>query len=280
MLLSNKMSHSRSANAKFWSITVITIVGSAAGAAALVPVMGEYASRESSRLVVLGNQASGAEAETDYRLATYLNRRNTEAYVKLAQLQLDSGRPQEALRTLGSAGEGSEVVRARIRLLMELGSTTVAATAGQSLVREGAPDEDVVLAGLSLAVAGREAEVAALAPRVTAPEAAGRIKRIQAGNLALAGELYASGLPISSSTILLQLPASYERNLLLGRIYLTRNLADDLESAAGYLRTATVVHPAGVEAHELLAKVYVAQEKTQLATEQRGLIEKLRTGRP
>jgi hypothetical protein len=246
----------------FWATSSLTIIGTAAVLAACWPATLAAARSQSATLTTAAGHTDGAEAEVDYRSLIL------------------AGRPDEALASLEHAGQGSEVEQLQVRTLIELGRYHQAAIIAAALTAPSRPDADLTLAALADVLADRAADAAALIPHVSSPEAAQRIARAQAGNVSLGAELYATGLLESSSALLMKLPTSYERNLLLGRIRYTRHTATDLVQATDYLTTATALNPSGLEARALLAKVYRDQNQLPDAIRQEALIAKLQSGRP
>ncbi len=267
-------------NVKFWVITGLALAGAAAGLASFWPRALAYARSESAQLTREAATAGRGEAQVDYRLATRLDPRNQAAFAGLARIQLAAGHSDEALSLLERAGEGSEVERLKVRTLIELGRYAPAAAAAGKLAVPGAQADDVVLATLADALAGRTTGIAALTPLLASPEALQRVQRVQAGNLPLAAELYATGLLESSSALLIKLPTSFERNLLLGRIYYARHTPSGLALAADFLSDAASLNPASLEVHQLLAAVYHDQNKFSEASRQDALVVKLEAGRP
>jgi tetratricopeptide (TPR) repeat protein len=274
------MSTGHRANTKFVIIASLVLVLASSGLAALWPLALRAAHAESQQLLKAGERAHGAEAADDFLLATRLDSSNHPAYARLADTQIAAGQADAALASLSRAGQGSDVEQLKVRTLIELGRTTAAANEAITLTEAGRSDDDIVLGALALATAGRQTDAAALTTHVTAPEAAGRIARATASQLTLATELSATGLLNSSSVMLGKLPASYERNLLLARIRYTRQTDADLAQAADLLTTATALNPAGLDAHQLLAKVYRQQNHPAAAAAQDVLASKLTTGRP
>lgn len=271
---------------------------SALTVAAILGVVGWLAApSQSQRLVQAASRANGGEAEVDYHLATWLDPRNTSARLGLARAQIAAGRPDEALSALRRAGEGSEATRLRIRAYLELGRYTAAADTAAQLTRPAAshatsrpearrreasptPDADLTLAAAAAILASRPSDAATLTFRLSSPEALQRVKRLQAGKESLATELYALGLLRSSSAILLPLPTSFERNLLLGRIRYAQHTAAALAEASDFLTSALALNPSSLEARRLLGTVYRDQRNVTAAQHQASLIAKLASGRP
>lgn len=233
-----------------------------------------------AQLIAEAAAARPPEAAVNYKLATWLDPSNEAGYLGIARAQIAAGRAEAALTALDRAGEGSEAAELRIRTLIELGRTNEAADRATTLATPGRSDNDVVLAALSYALAGRTQDIAPLKPLVSSPQAAERISRIAVGELPLAGELYFSGLPESSEKLLLKLPTSFARNVLLARIHHERHTAANLETATNYLTTAITLNPAEPEARQLLAAVYAERGLTAESEAQTTQAKKLRAGQP
>jgi thioredoxin-like negative regulator of GroEL len=274
------MTDSRTSNSKFWAITVVAIVAAGGGLAALWPVALSAARSESATLTTEGRHAAGAEAVADFQLAARLDPQNHAAYIALARDQIASGQPDAAFANLDHAGKGSDVEQLRVRTLIELGRSSAAAAAAQDLTTPDRSQADLLLATLSYLNADRRADATALMPRLTSPEAAGSATRAASGEIGLASELYATGLQNSSSAILTAAPTSYERNLLLARILYARHTRPSLTTASDYLASATSLNPGGLEARQLLARVYRDLGNIPDATTQEALAAKLQNGRP
>jgi thioredoxin-like negative regulator of GroEL len=264
---------------KFWALAALILLASAAGLAALWPHLIQAAHDQSAKLVREGMQASGGEAEADFQLATWLNPGNHEAYIGLARTQILGGQAEDAIASLAQAGEGSEVEQLKVRTLLELGRNNEAANEATKLSAPGRSQDDLMLAVLAYAAAGRTADESTTA-RLSSPEALQRVQRANAGALTLAAELYASGLLRSSSALLTRLPTSYERNLLLARINYDRHTKTDLAAAGNLLTGAIALNPASIEARQLLANVYRDQNRLTDAQKQDAFIAKLRNGQP
>jgi hypothetical protein len=277
---SNEMSQKPPSNAKFWLLASATVVASACALAALWPLALNAARAQSARLTTEATTANGGEAQADYQLATWLDSRNTAAYLGLARLQIAHSQAGLALATLDQAGEGSQAQQLKVRTLIELGRYPQAADAAVTLAAPGRPDDDLVLAALADTLATRTPDVTALIPRLTSPEAAQRVRHAQVDKVTLAYELYATGLPRSSSALLTPAPTSFERNLLLGRIRYATHSPADLAEAADFLASAIALNPAGLEAHQLLANVYRDRKNFAAANQQDSLAVRLQAGKP
>ncbi len=264
----------------FFSFSGLILAASATALATTWPAAVGAAHAGASKLVGDAATASLPEAAVDYQLATWLDPSNQAAYLGIARTQIVTGHAETALTALERAGEGSEAAELRIRTLIELGRTSEAATRAATLGASGRSEADITLAALTYALAGRPADIAPLNALVSSPEALQHLARIVAGNVPLAGELYTAGLPESSRNLLLKLPVTFERNLLLGHIYYDQHTTADLSTATGYLTTALTLNPADIEAHKLLAAVYVDRNLPTDAANQNILVQKLLSGKP
>jgi len=274
------MNQPKAASAAHLTLTAIIIIASASASAAAWPIAVRAAHAQATSLIGEAGNANLATAAADYRLATWLDPSNPAGYVGLAHTQILAGRAEAALTTLDRAGEGSEAAGLRLRTLIELGRTNEAADLAASFAAPGRSDADIVLASLAYALAGRATDLPAMIPLVSTPEAAQRISRAASGELPLATELYASGLPESSRTLLMKQPTSFERNFLLAQIFYSRHTEGDLASATDYLQTAVALNPGDIPAHQLLANLYSDRKLTAESAAQTALAARLQSGRP
>ncbi|MDB5179182.1 MAG: hypothetical protein JWN01_1125 [Patescibacteria group bacterium] len=274
------MSNSQPSNVKFWVITTLTLLATAGSAGMLWPLAVQAAHSQAAKFAQEGSAAAGGEAEVDYRLATWLDPTNPTAWLGLARVQIINDQAPNALASLERAGEGSEAKQLQVRTLIELGRVQDAAGAAAALATPSATEPDLLLAATAYALAARPADITRLTARVTSPEGRQRLTRVQNGNITLASELYATGLLRSSSVILAGLPASFERDLLLARVYYARHTPGSLNQAAALLTSAVNLDPSDIEARGLLADTYRAQDNAVEAAKQQALITKLQAGRP
>ncbi len=244
------MQESKAKTAAFLSLTTLVVLASGAALAFAWPYALGAARAQSSDLVGEAASAPQAEALANFQLAVWLDPASTQAKLGLAGAQIKAGQAAAAMKTLETAGQGSEAAELRLRANIELGRTDAAA-------------------GLTQLVAHQ-----------SSPEALQALRRAEAGKLPLATELYAAGLPESSSTILRSLPASFERNLLLGRINYDHHTAASLVEAAKYLEEAVAMNPSHLEARKLYASALADSGRTEASAKQQDLIKKLELGRP
>ncbi|HEX3082486.1 MAG TPA: hypothetical protein VHQ86_04475 [Candidatus Saccharimonadia bacterium] len=273
-----------SSNVNFFGFsTLIFVLAAASIATAWSPLRSglQAASRDQAvQFVSAAASAPPQEAVTDYRLATWLDPHNRDAFLGLARTLIKAGHSESALAALEEAGQGSEAAELRVRTLIELGRSAEAANRATDVAHAGASDADLLLAALAYALSGRSTDITPLIPLTSSPEAAGRLARAQAGNVSLAGELYASGLPESSRALLVKQPTSFERNLLLGHIYFDRGTPADLSTATDYLTNAAALNPSNLEVHQLLATVYTDRGLIAESSAQALLAQKLISARP
>lgn len=267
-------------NIKYLPITTAAILASAAVLAMAWPHVVAAAHAEAARLIEQAPQTGAAEATSFYRLASTLDPGNRESYLGLAKIQIATGQSEAALRSLKHAGEETETLRLRLKTLVELGNFSGASLLADALAQPGASDADIILSGLAYALAERTGDIDALLSRVASPEAAQRLARAKAGNVTLAAELYASGLPNSSRTFAEKLPVSFKRNVLLGRISYAQNTRESLVAATGYFSSACTINPGDLSAHELLADVFAVRGMVAESSTQTILVQKIRSGRP
>ncbi|HVQ43440.1 MAG TPA: hypothetical protein VMT30_00515 [Candidatus Saccharimonadia bacterium] len=264
----------------FLGLTGLLVIAVAIALAAAWPAVRTAAHAEADKLT---REAAGvpiAEAAADYQLATLLDPANQSAYLGLARIQITAGHAEQALDTLDQAGKGSEASRLHVRTLLELGRATEATDYVEPLLGTGHTDDGIILAALVYALGNQANQIPSLTPLVASPETATRLARIQAGNLPLASELYASGLTESSRVLLVQQPTSFERNLLLARILYNRHAPADLTTATDFLVEAIALNPSDLAAHQLLRSVYIDQNQIPAAESQQILIDRLQANKP
>jgi len=279
MLYNYKYMHRPSPSTiKFSLLSGAVLLGTSASLASLWAYATNAARQQAAQLVQEGNTANGAEAQVDYQLATWLDPRNQPAYAGLARLQIATGQTDEALDSLAKAGEGSEVEQLKVRTLMELGRTNQAADEASKLTTPGHSDDDLILASLAYALAGRTIDDA-LIGRLSSPEAVQRVQKVKVSQLHLANELFATGLLKSSSALLVKMPDSFQRNLQLARIGFARHEPETLIQAENLLNRAILQNPTNLVARHLLSNVYRAQNKSIEAQAQEAFIAKVQSGR-
>lgn len=269
------------ADAGYLTFALVLVALAAAGSVALWPNVVAAAHGQAGELVASARTATDPrEVRINYQLALALDPGNQAARLGLAQAQISTGQAEAALVTLEGAGGESAAARLRIRTLTELGRAGSATGAASDLAKATGAEADAVLAGLVYAAAGQPGDIAPLMPLVASPEAVQSLARAEAGNLALATELYAHGLPNSAQRIALKQPVSFERNMLLARLAYDRHTAADLDAAAGYLKVAVIINPADAAAHQFLATIYTEQNLPIESQKQTDLATKILSGRP
>jgi predicted Zn-dependent protease len=265
---------------KFLALTSLVMIATASAFVAIWPVAQTTRKTQAKKFITEASSVTPAEALTDYQLAIWLDPSNEVGYLNLAQIQVATGQSARAVNTLSRAGEGTQAMKLKVRTLLELGRYSAAADSSLQLARTGRSDSDHLLAATAYMLAGRTSELALLDTTITSPDALQRLLRIEFGNLPLAKELYAVGLPDSSRALLLKLPVSFERNFLLGQISYQMHSSTELVAASKYLATAASLNPADLNVHQLLAQVY---QNMGLATDsmaQISLIKRLQNSRP
>lgn len=244
------MPESKAKSAAFLSLTTLVVLASGAALAFAWPYVLGTARAQSSSLVGEAASAPAPEAFANYQLAVWLDPASTQAKLGLAATQIKTGQAEAAVKTLETAGQGSDAADLRLRANIELGRTDAAAGLTQLIARQ------------------------------SSPEALQALRRAESGQLPLATELYAAGLPESSSAILRSLPVSFERNLLLGRINFDRHTTFSLAAATSYLEEAVAINPSHLEARKLYAAALTDVGRTEDSAKQQDLIKKLELGRP
>ncbi len=267
-------------NRKFWLIAGLTLALSSALVVSAAPYAGAARSWEARQLVGKAQLASGGEAEADYRLAYRLDPANSDAALHFAVDQTNRGNPDEALAILVRAGEGREVEAARLRAALEAGKPDLAVTAADRLLELKPTESDVVLAAAAYGAAGNPTRAASLAPLVASPEALQAVQRAAGDKLALASVLAASGLQKSSSGLLVKIPNSLAKTLLLARILINQDTPTSLAAAVDYLNSGIVLDPANIELRTQLIAMLRRLGRNDEAAKQQVLLDNLVAGRP
>jgi hypothetical protein len=238
---------------------------------------------QAARLVTAGDQGSGHAAELDFRLANLLDPNNQTAAARLAQLQLSSDQPDQAHATIARStrqGEGSAMLVIDAEAELELGHASAAADDASQLAAVTANQDQLATAIVVLSATGQGSDAAALAPRVTSPQATGRVARALAGNVALAQELAASGLLRSASAILAKLPDTAPRDLLLAKIRATSHSKPDRLQAAELYQSYLAIVPTDRQTRLDYANLLDNLKQSTAATTQRNLAAKLQNQQP
>jgi hypothetical protein len=222
----------------------------------------------------------GDRALADYTLAASVDPSDQTAYLAIANTDFSLGESANTLKALQRAGQGIAVCELKVESNLQLGHFTAAADATGPLVSPDSSDSNLHLAGLALAAANQTAAAQVLVPRITAIEAATSVQRATTDKMALAQELYVTGLLNASEAVLQPQPAGFERNVLLARILYRSNQKSDLALAANLLETAVYLNPSDISAHRLLAEIYKSEGQTSKASTQDSLISRLSFGQP
>jgi hypothetical protein len=236
-------------------------------------------SRTANQLVAKGDKAKGDTAISFYTLAASIDPGNHAAYLGLATVDYSLGQPANALAALAKAGQGTTVSELTVESRLELGQFNAAAQAAAPLTKIH-NDADLHLAALAYAAAGDTSQAQNLSTRISSPQAAQSASRASAGKLALAQELYVTGLLNASQAVLNSAPASYARNMLLARLMYQAHQKSQLATAANLVETAVFLNPASPTAHQLLAEIYRSQGLADKASQQDSLTQKLLAGQP
>ena len=273
------MSNYRPSNTKFYIVTTITLAGSAFVAAGfVVPSVQGYAKSESTRYTVAAINGQGSEAALDYRLAALLDSHNEAAAVGLARVYLAQGRSEEAMSLLERVGENQDGLRLRTQTLTELGKYDRAKPVADKLFAHG-NEGDVLLAAAVYKLGDYKPELAAMDSHLTSVEALQALARLRAGEITEAVELRVLGLPVSSSALLVKLPASVPRNLALGESLLANGDKESLSMSADYLTAGINLDPSDIELRVTYGNVLRAQKKVSEADAQDKLVLRLRQGK-
>jgi tetratricopeptide (TPR) repeat protein len=195
-----------------------------------------------------------------------------------ARVYLAQGRSAEAMELLARVGENQDGLRLRMQILTELAKYDQAKPIADKLLLHG-NEADILLAASVYKLGNHTTELAALDSRLTSVEALQALSRLKAGNLSLAFELRALGLPVTSSTLLVKLPDSTPRNLALGGILLQKGDKASLVQAAAYLEMGIKLDPANIELRSKYGEVLRAEKMNNEADVQDKLVLRLRQGK-
>lgn len=273
------MSNYPASNLKFYVVSTITLAGSAFVAAGFVVPSGiGYTKSQSTRYTVAALNERGSEAAIDYRLAAFLDPNNEVAAVGLARIYISQGRTNEAMSVLERVGDNQDGLRLRTKTFVELGKYDQAKPFASKLLAQGS-EADTLLAAAAYKLGDYKPELSALDTRLTSVEALQALARLRAGNISEALELGVLGLPLSTSALLVKLPASTPRNLALGDIFLQKGDKASLIQAADYLQAGIKLDPASIELRNKYVEVLRSQKLESDAILQDKLILRLRQGR-
>jgi hypothetical protein len=274
------MHASRAQTMGFWIIALITTLASCASAITLWPKIISYASRQSASLTASALQANGGESLVDYQLATWLNPANSAAYAGLAVAQLANNQPNAALVNIANAGDEPDLLPTSIRARIELGQYQTAASLVKQMLAANPTDANLVLAIESLALAHDTSQIQALMTHISSPNALQAAQRVESGDVSFAQQLYSTGLPNASKSMLLNLPVSFERNMLLATIDANLNSTADLYVAQTLLEVAITINPSSVPARQLLIQIDRDNNNLSGASREATLAHSLQSGTP
>jgi Flp pilus assembly protein TadD len=267
-------------NLNFWFIAGLTLTLSSALVVSTLPYLHQLRLWEAGQLVREGSAAHGAEAEADYRLAHKLDTENPQAALHFAVIETNTGRPEDAITTLQHAGMGREVEVARLRAEIEAGELQLAVSTADHLLVLAPSSSDIVLIASAYGLAGYPARAVALVPIVSSLETLQGVQRAASDELGLASVLAAQGLQTSASALLVKIPNSIPRSLLLAQIFISQNTPASLSSAVEYLKSGISLAPANSEVRVRLISVLKTLGRTDEAGQQQALLDRLLVGRP
>ena len=98
--------------------------------------------------------------------------------------------------------------------------------------------------------------------------------------MALASVLADRGLQISSSSLLVKLPNSVARSLLMARILIDQNTPASLAAAVDYLNSGSTIDPSNTVLRTALVSTLRTLKLTDEANKQQLLLDRLVAGRP
>ena len=267
----------------FWVWSAITICLAGGLLASGWPAAHWYAGKTASRLVGDAMTTSADQANLDYRVANILDPANPTAAWHIAASELADSHARGAADTLQRAngGRDAEFITTLIRAELETGDISAAVKNAHALEKiENLTDDQLITVAMAYGVAGEGSSVVALEPRISSPQALGRIRKVQAGNVSLADVLGASGLLNSSSAILMKLPSSAPRNLRLAKLDAASPTKSDWSAAAELYQSYLAAVPTDINARLAFAVVLDRLKQPDDANHQRNLVASLQAGRP
>lgn len=268
-------------NRSFYLAAGFTVVLGVGLVMAVRPAAVRYAQNQAADLVRQAASQPADEANLSYRLAGWLDAHNQTAAAARAEQAIAQGDADRALRLLDTArgvGESAPMRIAYLKAYLETDQISAAVAEANELSQTSTDQATLAWAALVDGVGKRTTELTALAPRVTAPEAAKRVAAARAGNVPLARELASSGLYASTRALLVKAPSSYERSMMLGDLDVRANTSPSLTEAIDYYRSAIAINPASIEARQSLVKTLKALDRTADANHEQQLLNRLTSG--
>jgi hypothetical protein len=269
---------------KLRRLTTKAILGSSGGAfvvlAAAVFIWPPLAHYEAANLVTRASDTTVQNAQVDFHLANLLDAHNVQAAIHLAQAYLAASNPAAANSVLTRAGKGRSLLDARIATDLELGDYVAADHIADQLSQSTLTVTQVTLIAYAHQLAGQGTKLISLEASVSSPEALQRIKIAETVNIALASSMAASGLPISSSVILANLPDSPPKQLLLATIAANRAMATDWADADRHFQNYLLSMPTDINARNNYKILLTKLGRQRDAATQDRLISSLKTGQP
>ena len=236
----------------------------------------------------LAQEGSGEVAQLNYRLASLLDAGNQSAAWHTAEAELQAGNVKAAdqiMTATVNARQGQGITpdfeAEHVRVLLEAGDTAAAASVATTLTAAPAvTDSQLITAAQALSIAGKGSEAAALASRIGSPQDARRVQAVAVGNVSLASELAGSGLLGSAQSILLKLPSSGPRDLLLAELLSPSKSKTDRTKAASLYADYLTAQPADMTVRLQYATLLDNLKRNNEATQQRAFASKLKLGQP
>jgi hypothetical protein len=272
-------------NLKFWVAGGLVIVLNAGLAASLWPHLANAAHTRADQLVEAGKRAQDSEAQVHFKIAQLLDPGNELAALTVAKQLLAQDQPERAVAVLDraverEAGESPAMHALAIQGLLEAGDTDRAVQQANALVTIAQTPGQLHLIALAYGVGEQTDRLARHMAVLSASEGARRAIAAAPHKLALAQELYATGLLRSSERILAGLPASITRNLLLASLKEHAATTESLTEARDLYRAAIELDLVNIPARQGLIRILSYQGEHEAANKQSVLLKRLTDGRP
>lgn len=222
----------------------------------------------------------------DLAIRSLKRRKNTENQIRMAKIFLESSRPQNSLEVIEAVlkeKQTPDVLIIKSKALLELGRVGEATDAARQANSFGLGNANSQLwLGLCLAVGGKDEELKTLMASVGSPEALQTLQPASISSLHLARALYAQGLLNSAGmTLEKQAGQNVEYFTLKADITLAKRPLDNnvLNAAAEVLGQGIAWGPGSLELHKRLKAVYQQLGDTDAEAAEAEIIRNLEAGK-
>jgi hypothetical protein len=298
------MNRSATSTPRFWPFAILAYAAAlAVGTLSANPLVNYAHDQAASYASDAAHQTTAATSLLELQTAQVLDPGNASYRQQLADRYVSQGDLNQAVSVLGSTG-GERVRKAS--LLVRLGKADAAITAvqgvtgtdaavvrsqayleegrgasAQSAVQDLTSDNALVQLALVMAVNGKTSDVVELIPQADSATTKQRLRRIQSGGVALAQELYASGLYQTAERVLVLTPDSSAKSGLLAHVWLSKQPVthQNLLAAQTAATLGLELDPANLPLHSLLQDIDSQLGDQTGATHQQQLINQLQSGK-